>query len=176
SLLLFPRRPQPDRSVCASTSIFSAQNASTAYADPAVARASARVSIALLWTMEDPAAQDDSVPLATIGRYVLYGPMAAGGIATVHFARAFRRPSAARSADRGSPEWRGGEPLENDDEGSPVVAVKRLHARYALDPGFATMFVDEARIAARIRDPNVIEVVDVVSDGGVLFLVMPYVH
>jgi serine/threonine-protein kinase len=119
--------------------------------DPAATPA-ARVSIGFLCTMEDAAAQDDSAPIATIGRYVLYGPMAAGGIATVHFARSM------------------------DDEASPVVAVKRLHARYAQDPAFATMFADEARIAARIRDPNVIEVFDVVKESGVLFLVMPYVH
>src|SRR5438874_2265403 len=102
--------------------------------------------------MEDPATEDDSTPIATIGRYVLYGPMASGGIATVHFARSM------------------------DDESSPVVAVKRLHARYALDPSFATMFVDEARIAAHIQHPNVIELIDVVYDGGALFLVMPYVE
>ena len=41
------------------------------------------------------------------------------------------------------------------------------------------MFLDEARMAARISHPHVVEVLDVVADeagGGELFLVMPYVH
>ena len=38
------------------------------------------------------------------------------------------------------------------------------------------MFLDEARLAARIRHPNVVPTLDVVSMSGELFLVMDYVH
>jgi serine/threonine-protein kinase len=38
------------------------------------------------------------------------------------------------------------------------------------------MFVDEARLAARIRHPNVTTTLDVVSTGGELYIVMEYVH
>jgi serine/threonine-protein kinase len=38
------------------------------------------------------------------------------------------------------------------------------------------MFLDEARLAARIQHPNVVSVLDVVAAEGELFLVMDYVH
>jgi serine/threonine protein kinase len=58
---------------------------------------------------------------------------------------------------------------------SRLVAIKRLHVQFASDPEFVAMFVDEARLAARIRHPNVVSVVDVVAESGELFLVMDYV-
>src|ERR1700684_4435730 len=58
---------------------------------------------------------------------------------------------------------------------SRTVAIKRLHAQYAADPEFVSMFLDEARLAARIRHPNVVPTLDVVATGGELFLVMEYV-
>jgi serine/threonine-protein kinase len=57
-----------------------------------------------------------------------------------------------------------------------IVALKRLHPQYAKDPNFVAMFTDEARLAARIRHPNVVPTLDVVSEDGELFLVMEYVH
>jgi len=56
-----------------------------------------------------------------------------------------------------------------------TVAVKRLHAQFALDPEFHAMFVDEARVAARIQHPNAVGTLDVVDVDGELFLVMEYV-
>jgi serine/threonine-protein kinase len=58
---------------------------------------------------------------------------------------------------------------------SRTVAIKRLHAQYAGDPEFVSMFLDEARLAARIRHPNVVPTLDVVATEGELFLVMDYV-
>jgi serine/threonine-protein kinase len=58
---------------------------------------------------------------------------------------------------------------------SRTVAIKRLHAHFASDPEFVSMFLDEARLAARIRHPNVITTLDVVATSGELFLVMEYV-
>ena len=57
-----------------------------------------------------------------------------------------------------------------------TVAIKRLHAQFARDPEFVSMFLDEARLAARIRHPNVVSVLDVVALDGELFLVMDYVE
>jgi serine/threonine-protein kinase len=84
---------------------------------------------------------------------VLYGEIASGGMATVHFGRlvgpaGFSRP----------------------------VAIKRLHAQFARDPDFVKMFLDEARLAARITHPNVIPTLDVVSAEDEVFLVMEYVR
>jgi serine/threonine-protein kinase len=59
---------------------------------------------------------------------------------------------------------------------SRTVAIKRLHPNYAKDSEFVAMFVDEARLAARIRHPNVVPTLDVVSIEGEIFLVMDYVH
>ncbi len=53
-----------------------------------------------------------------------------------------------------------------------TVAIKRLHPQYARDPEFVAMFLDEARLAARIRHPNVVSTLDVVALEGELFLVM----
>ncbi len=87
------------------------------------------------------------------GRYALCGEIASGGMATVHLARQIGAAGFAR-----------------------IVAVKRLHERYSRDPDFVAMFLDEARIVARIRHPNVVQTVDVVAEDGELFLVMEYVH
>jgi eukaryotic-like serine/threonine-protein kinase len=87
-----------------------------------------------------------------IGRYALYGVIAAGGMATVHFGRLLGPAGFSRT-----------------------VAIKRLHAQFASDPEFVSMFLDEARLAARIRHPNVVQTIDVVATGGELFLVMEYV-
>src|SRR5258708_2848873 len=57
-----------------------------------------------------------------------------------------------------------------------TVAVKRMHPHLAKDPDFALMFVDEARTAARIRHPNVVATLDVLTASGELLIVMEYVH
>ena len=88
-----------------------------------------------------------------VGRYAIYGEIAAGGMATVHFARLFGTAGFSRT-----------------------VAIKRLHAQLAKDPEFAAMFLDEAHVAARIRHPNVVPTLDVVSMQGELFIVMEYVQ
>src|SRR6202142_4740670 len=59
---------------------------------------------------------------------------------------------------------------------SRTVAIKRLHPQFAKDPEFVSMFLDEARGAARIRHPNVVPTLDVVTLEGELFLVMEYVQ
>ncbi|MBX3190681.1 MAG: protein kinase [Labilithrix sp.] len=87
-----------------------------------------------------------------MGRYALYGAIAAGGMATVHLGRLLGPVGFSRT-----------------------VAIKRLHAQFASDPEFVSMFLDEARLAARIRHPNVVPTLDVVATGGELFLVMEYV-
>src|SRR5512140_596343 len=88
-----------------------------------------------------------------MGRYVLCDEIAAGGMATVHIGRLLGPAGFART-----------------------VAIKRLHAHFAKDPEFVTMFLDEARLAARVRHPNVVSTLDVVVLQGELFVVMDYVH
>src|SRR5947207_12148120 len=92
-------------------------------------------------------------PLRVVGRYALYAEIAAGGMATVHIGRLLGPVGFSRT-----------------------VAIKRLHSQFAKDPEFVTSFLDEARIAARIRHPNVVPTLDVVATSGELFLVMEYIQ
>ncbi len=94
-----------------------------------------------------------TAPKRVIGRYALYGEIAAGGMATVHYGRLLGPVGFSRT-----------------------VAIKRLHPQYAKDPEFVSMFLDEARLAARIRHPNTVQTLDVVATKGELFLVMEYVQ
>jgi serine/threonine protein kinase len=57
-----------------------------------------------------------------------------------------------------------------------TVAIKRLHPQYSRDREFVASFLDEARLVARVRHPNVVPTLDVVASGGEVFLVMEYVH
>src|SRR5580700_11935950 len=98
------------------------------------------------------AALQAPAPPRIVGRYVLYGEIASGGMATVHFGRLLGPAGFARP-----------------------VAIKRLHAQFARDPDFVKMFFDEARLAARIAHTNVVPTLDVVSVEDEVFLVMEYV-
>jgi serine/threonine protein kinase len=91
-------------------------------------------------------------PVQTIGRYALHTEIASGGMAAVHIGRLLGPVGFART-----------------------VAIKRLHPPLAKDPEFVAMFLDEARLAARIRHPNVVSTLDVVATEGELFVVMEYV-
>jgi eukaryotic-like serine/threonine-protein kinase len=91
--------------------------------------------------------------LRRMGRYTLYGKIATGGMATLYLGRLVGPSGFART-----------------------VAVKCLHPQFAQDPDFSAMFLDEARLASRIRCPYVVPTLDVVSEEGELAIVMEYVH
>jgi serine/threonine-protein kinase len=88
-----------------------------------------------------------------LGRYALHAELAAGGMAVVYLARQTGAVGFGRT-----------------------VAIKRLHPHLARDPYFVTMFLDEARLAARVVHPNVVPILDVVSTDNELFLVLEYVR
>jgi serine/threonine-protein kinase len=92
-------------------------------------------------------------PIRVVGRYAIYNEIAAGGMAAIHLGRLLGPVGFART-----------------------VAVKRLHPQYAKDPEFVSMFLDEARLAARVQHPNVVATIDVVATEGELFLIMDYVR
>jgi hypothetical protein len=83
----------------------------------------------------------------------MYEQFAAGGMATLHYGRLLGTAGFSRT-----------------------VAIKRLHAHLSEDPDFVAMFLDEARLAARIHHPNVIQTLDVESSEGEIFVVLDYVH
>ena len=57
----------------------------------------------------------------------------------------------------------------------PVV-LKRILPHLAQHPSFVEMFLDEGRIAARVRHPNVVQVQDLCQVDGELFLVMEFLE
>ncbi len=54
------------------------------------------------------------------------------------------------------------------------VALKVMHGHLSDDTVFQSRFIQEARAAARLADPNVVNVFDQGSDGEVAYLVMEY--
>src|SRR5581483_3171305 len=57
-----------------------------------------------------------------------------------------------------------------------VVAIKVLAGHLAADDAFRLRFLREARLAARLCHPNIVQVFDAGEDGGCPFLVMEYVE
>ena len=55
------------------------------------------------------------------------------------------------------------------------VAVKVIHPHLASDPRFTTKFIREAKTAAKLNHPNLVNVFDQGSDGGHTYMVMEYV-
>ena len=84
-------------------------------------------------------------------KYRIVREIASGGMATVYLAE---RPEGERPRE---------------------VAIKRLHAHLAKEEEFVAMFFDEARLAAQIRHPNVVGVLDV-DQRDALSIVMEYVQ
>jgi serine/threonine-protein kinase len=59
---------------------------------------------------------------------------------------------------------------------SKLMVIKMLRPALADDEQFLTMFLDEARLAARLNHPNVVQTVEVGSEGRVNFLAMEYLE
>ncbi|MBL9108167.1 MAG: serine/threonine protein kinase, partial [Myxococcales bacterium] len=55
------------------------------------------------------------------------------------------------------------------------VALKRILPQSIRDPEFMAMFIEEARLAARLEHPNIVQVFDFGEDHGELFIVMELV-
>jgi eukaryotic-like serine/threonine-protein kinase len=88
-----------------------------------------------------------------VDRYELMGEIASGGMATVYLARLTGMGGFQR-----------------------FVAMKRLHPHLASEKEFVEMFLDEARIAARIHHPNVVPILEVGASSVGYYLVMEYIE
>lgn len=92
-------------------------------------------------------------PGTKLGRYELRRMLAVGGMAEIHLARA------------------------TGIEGfQKLVVLKRILPHLAGDPEFIRLFLDEARLAATLHHPNVVEVFDIGSHEGSYFFTMEYVR
>ncbi len=78
----------------------------------------------------------DAAP-TRLGPYELLERLATGGMAEVYLAR--------RAGPHGF---------------AKLVAVKRILPQLASDSDFVAMFVDEARVTARLAHPNIVQVFD----------------
>lgn len=87
-----------------------------------------------------------------IGRYDVLAVLATGGMGEILLGRV-SGPSGFRRA----------------------VVIKRMLRQYAKIPAFEKMFLDEARVIASIRHPNVIHVQELGHEDDELFMVMEYV-
>lgn len=88
-----------------------------------------------------------------VGRYELIHRLAHGGMATVYLGRAKGKAGFEK-----------------------VVAVKVIHPHLASEAEFVGMFLDEARIAARIHHPHVVEILDLGESEGGYYMVMEFIE
>ena len=83
----------------------------------------------------------------SLGRYELLRVLGTGGMATVYLGRVVGPGGFER-----------------------LVAIKMIHEQWAQDPSSVAMFLDEARLAASVRHPNVVQVHEVGLEEGRYFL------
>jgi serine/threonine protein kinase len=85
--------------------------------------------------------------LRSVGRHEIIYPIASGGMASVYAGRLHGMAGFER-----------------------LVAIKVIHPHLAEEPSFIEMFLDEARLAARIHHPNVGEIFEVGEDDGRFYM------
>jgi serine/threonine protein kinase len=88
-----------------------------------------------------------------LGRYQLLKEIAIGGMAEIHVAK-----------------QTGVEGFEK------LVVIKKILPQFARDPHFVKMFLNEARLAARLSHPNVVHIYDLGYANGVYYIAMEYIH
>jgi serine/threonine protein kinase len=88
-----------------------------------------------------------------LGRYRVVDEIGIGGMASVHLAR--------MDGPGGFQKW---------------VAIKRIHPHLVEDESFVNMFLDEARVAARISHPNVATVFELGKHEDTYWIAMEYLH
>src|ERR1700760_2087584 len=89
----------------------------------------------------------------SVGRYRLLGEVARGGMGIVYIAAA-QGPAGF----------------------SKLVALKELRPDLVDDAEFLTMFLEEARMAARLSHPNIVQTNDVSEHEGRHFIAMEYLE
>ena len=98
----------------------------------------------------------DRAPPVTnrVGRYRLIARLGSGGMADVYLAISG----------------------EDSTRFQKLVVVKLLKPELVAEPDFIDMFLDEARLAARLNHPHVIQTLEVGQGAGRYFLAMEYVE
>ncbi len=55
-----------------------------------------------------------------------------------------------------------------------LIVIKRILESYSKNPDFVSMFLDEARIAAQLNHPNVVQIFDLGEHAGAYYMAMEY--
>lgn len=100
--------------------------------------------------MESPGALP---PGTSLGRYRIVRRIAVGGMAELYLAR--------QTGEQGYEK---------------VVAIKRILPHLSADADFVRMFLNEARLAARLSHAGIAQVIDFGSERGEHFIAMEYIH
>ncbi|MBL8950215.1 MAG: serine/threonine protein kinase [Myxococcaceae bacterium] len=93
------------------------------------------------------------MPVESYGEYELIKKLASGGMASIYLAR-----------------QKGLEGFEK------LLVVKRILPHLAENDEFIKMFLDEARIAARLNHPNIVQIFNLGAQGDSYFIAMEYIH
>jgi hypothetical protein len=88
-----------------------------------------------------------------LGRYTLIRRIATGGMAEIFVASS-----------------------DGPDGVEQLVAIKRILPEHVRNREFLTMFMNEARVAATLRHPNVVRAYDFGSEDGAYYLAMEYLR
>jgi serine/threonine-protein kinase len=88
---------------------------------------------------------------STLGKYRLVAELGEGGMAHVYLAV-----------------------VQGPGGFAKLQVIKRIRSEIAEDPEFVTMFMDEARLAARLNHPNIVQTNEVGNDQGRLYIAMEY--
>ena len=91
--------------------------------------------------------------LENYGEYQLIKKLATGGMAQIYLARQ--------------------QGLEGFEK---LLVVKRILPHLAENEDFIKMFLDEARIAARLNHPNIVQIFNLGSQDDTFFIAMEYIH
>jgi len=57
-----------------------------------------------------------------------------------------------------------------------IVAIKRILPHYSDNDDFVTMFIDEAKLAAQLTHPNIVQIFDLGKAGSSYYIAMEYVN
>ena len=93
------------------------------------------------------------------GKYLLDRKLTEGGMAEIYLAKPNPALAPPRIANRPSP-----------------LIVKRLFAHHSSEAEFVRMFMNEAKLATKLKHPNIVDIFDQGESDGTYYLAMEYIH
>src|SRR3954468_11359037 len=97
--------------------------------------------------------QIEGTPTTAFGQYPIFASLGRGGMADVFL-----------SVARGQMGF------------NKLAVIKRLRSSLAEEGSFRSMFLDEARLAARLNHPNIVHTYEVGENAGSYFIAMEYLE